>query len=76
LNELSLNGLQWIELFEIIDVFAIMFRSVAAHETILLSDETISGFRADIRKQGMVITAATNGGQRRNPHPETVKCEI
>jgi hypothetical protein len=39
--------------------FAIVFRSAAAHETIRLSDETISRCRADIRKHGMVITRAT-----------------
>jgi hypothetical protein len=36
-----------------------VFRPVAAHETNLLSDETISRFRADIRKHRMVITRAT-----------------
>jgi hypothetical protein len=46
-------------LFEILDVFATVFRPVAAHETNLLSDETISCFRADVRKHRIVITPAT-----------------
>jgi hypothetical protein len=54
---------------EIIGVFVIVFRSVPAHETILLSDETISRFRADIRKHRMVITPAT----KRRAAPELAR---
>jgi hypothetical protein len=36
-----------------------LFRRVRGDETILLSDETISGFGADIRKRPMVINLAT-----------------
>jgi hypothetical protein len=39
-------------------------------------DETISSFGADIRKQPLVNEFDNeNGGQRRHPKPETVKCE-
>jgi hypothetical protein len=41
--------------FEIIRVFAVVFRRTAAHETILLPDETISRFGADVRKHRMSI---------------------
>jgi hypothetical protein len=44
-----------------------LFRRVRGDETILLSDETISGFGADIRKRRMVINPAT----RRRTAPAT-----
>jgi len=48
-----------IQAIEIIDIFVIVFRPAAAHETILLPEETISRFGADIRKHRMVISPAT-----------------
>ena len=43
-----------------------LFRPWPHRETILLSDETISCFGADIWKQRMVIKPTRNGGQRRH----------
>jgi hypothetical protein len=49
---------------EIIELFGPNVSPACSDETILLNDETIFHFRADIRKQPLVITYQRNGAQR------------
>jgi hypothetical protein len=51
-------------LTEIIEFFGPNVSSARSDETILLNDETIFRFRADIRKQPLVISYQRNGAQR------------
>ena len=51
-------------LAEIIEFFGQNVSSACSDETILLNDETIFHFRADIRKQPLVISYQRNGAQR------------
>ena len=63
----SLNGLssqRQNHLTEIIEVFGPNVSLSCSDETILPSDETIFRFRADIRKQPLVISYQRNGAQR------------
>lgn len=49
---------------EIIQFFGKIVSSACSDETILLNDETIFLFRADIRKQPSVISYPSNGARR------------
>jgi hypothetical protein len=49
---------------EIIEFFRLNVSSTCSDETILPRDETILRFRADIRKQPLVISYQRNGAQR------------
>jgi hypothetical protein len=49
---------------EIIEFSGLNVSSACSDETILLNDETIFRFRADIRKQPLVISYQRNGAQR------------
>ena len=51
-------------LTEIIELLGLIVSSTCSDETILLNDETIFRFRADIRKQPLVISYQRNGAQR------------
>jgi hypothetical protein len=51
-------------LTEIIEFFCSNVSSGCSDETILPTDETIFRFRADIRKQPLVISYQRNGAQR------------
>jgi hypothetical protein len=51
-------------LTEIIELFSQIVSSACSDETILLNDETIFRFRADIRKQPLVIQLPTKRAQR------------
>src|SRR6266852_769267 len=59
---------------QIIELFPEIVSSGPSDETILLPDETISRFSADIRKQRMVIKPTTSRRATPAPKPETVKC--
>ena len=60
---------------EIIEFFGLNVSSTCSDETILLNDETIFRFRADIRKQPLVISYQRNGAQRLGLKPETANAD-
>ena len=60
---------------EIIELFGQNVSSACSDETILLNDETIFRFRADIRKQPLVISYPSNGARRLDLNPETANAD-
>lgn len=62
-------------LTEIIGFFGKIVSSARSDETILLNDETIFLFRADIRKQPLVISYPSNGARRLDLNPETANAD-
>src|ERR1700678_3208255 len=68
------NRVRWTHLIEVIGFFLELFRLGGGDDTILLRDETIIRFDAELRKPRMVINVPTKRRATPTGKPETVTC--